>query len=190
MAQQGPQREDGASQDIVLVLDNSGSMKKTYLAFLTKAAVKAFVQKASASTRIAIVIFDSDARLAVPFTSLSKEHPGAVLSGLAQIDYRGLLTHIPAAVERPVYELKLNSRPNAAKSIILLTDGIIDTGNPTKYLEVTSWLREELATDAARHEIKLYGIALTAKADFRLLQFLLDSAKFSGCDRFRGYESW
>lgn len=172
--------------DIILVLDNSGSMRKNDPAFLTKAAVKAFVQQVSDGVNAAIIIFDSDARLVVPLTPLSKRHSDAVLSGLEQIDYRGLLTNTPAAMERAIYELKLNSRPEAAKSIILLTDGIVDTGDSGKDAEASRWLREELATDAARHEIKFFGIALTSKADFQLLQSL---AVTTGGDYFRAQQA-
>lgn len=172
-------------QDIILVLDNSGSMKKNDPAFLTKAAVKAFVQRASASIRSALVIFDSDARLVVPLTPLAEKQSSAVLSGLDQINYRGLLTNIPAAMERALYELNLNSRPHATKSIILLTDGLIDTGDPVRDADAGKWLREELATDAARHEIKFFGIALTDKADFRLLQSLALTTKG---DYFRAHQ--
>ncbi len=169
-AQGGP--ADNGLRDIMLILDNSGSMKKNDPSFLTKAAVKEFVRRTSASTSAAIIVFDSNARLVVPLTPLSGKQSHTVLAGLDQINYRGLLTNIPAAMERAIYELKLNSRPAALKSIILLTDGIIDTGNPARDGEAGKWLRQELATDAARHEIKVFGIALTDKADFQLLQSL------------------
>ncbi|MGF1614805.1 MAG: VWA domain-containing protein [Gammaproteobacteria bacterium] len=163
---------DSPLQDIVLVLDNSGSMRKNDPGFLTKVAVKEFVQQSAATVSVAVMVFDSDARLVAPLAPLSKTQSQAVLKSLDQIDYRGQLTHIPAAMERAIYELKLHSRPGAAKSIILLTDGIVDTGNPASDAEATQWLREKLATEAARHRIKFFGIALTDEADFQLLQSL------------------
>lgn len=163
---------DRRLQDIVLVLDNSGSMRKNDPGFLTKVAVKEFVQQSAATFSVAVIVFDSDARLVTPLAPLSKAQSEAVLKSLEQIDYRGQLTHMPAAMERAIYELKLNARPGAAKSIILLTDGIVDTGNPANDAQATQWLRKELAAEAARHRIKFFGIALTDEADFQLLQSL------------------
>jgi hypothetical protein len=184
VAQEGP--TPTSLQDIVLVLDNSGSMKENDPAFLTKAAAKELVRRASAGTHAAVVIFDSTARLVAPLTPLSEKQAGTILARLDQIDYRGLLTDIPAAMERAVYELKLNSRPEATKSVIFLTDGIVDTGDPAKDLYAANWLRQELAADAARQEIKFFGIALGEKADFHLLQSLALTTKG---DYFRAREA-
>ncbi|MGH8656450.1 MAG: VWA domain-containing protein [Gammaproteobacteria bacterium] len=166
------QQASAVTQDIVLLLDNSGSMKKNDPRFVTKDAVRRFVSRTPHSGRLALLLFDQKARLIVPLTAMSDVQRAKVLSSLDHIDYRGLFTNIPAAFEQALYELKTKGRENALKSIILLTDGIVDTGDKRRDLDRTRWLREELAADAAMQGITVFGVGLGAKSDIQLLQSL------------------
>ncbi len=159
-------------KDVVLVLDNSGSMKKNDPQFLTNNAVTEFINNLDESTRIAIVIFDEDVRTAVPLTDISSTSKQGLLDSLSQINYRGLYTNSPAAVESAIYNLKNNGREEARKIIVFMTDGIVDTGNADRDLEKTKWLKEDLAADAADADIRIFGIAFTDNADFELIQSL------------------
>jgi len=94
------------------------------------------------------------------------------LKSLDQVNYKGLFSDSPAAIERAVYELKLNGRNNARKVIILLTDGIVDTGDKVQDLEKTKWLKEDLTQECRNAGIKIFGVAFTEKADFSLIQTL------------------
>jgi pSer/pThr/pTyr-binding forkhead associated (FHA) protein/uncharacterized protein YegL len=157
-------------KDVVLVLDNSGSMKKNDPNFLVKNAVKEFISQQDENTRVGIVIFDQDVRLPVSLTDASLANRQTLLNSIENINYKGLFTDSPAGIERAIYELKNNGRADAQKSIIFMTDGIVDTGAPEKDLEKSKWLREDLAPDAADNEIKIFGIAFTEGADFQLIQ--------------------
>jgi len=159
-------------KDIVLVLDNSGSMKKNDPQFLTKQAVTEFINNLDESTRVAIVIFDQDVRTAVPLTEISSASRQGLLDSLSQINYKGLYTNSPAAIESAIYDLKNNGREEARKIIVFMTDGIVDTGNADRDLEKTKWLKEDLAADAADAGIRIFGIAFTENADFELIQSL------------------
>ncbi|MCH8263482.1 MAG: VWA domain-containing protein, partial [Proteobacteria bacterium] len=164
--------ESQLMKDIILVLDNSGSMKKNDPQFLTKQAVTEFINKLDESTRVAIVIFDQDVRMAVPLTEISSASRQGLLDSLSKINYRGLYTNSPAAIESAIYDLKNNGREEARKIIVFMTDGIVDTGNVDRDLEKTKWLKEDLAADAADAGIKIFGIAFTENADFELIQSL------------------
>ena len=157
-------------KDVVLVLDNSGSMKKNDPNFLVSKAVREFISQQDTNTRVGVVIFDQAVRLPVPLTDASLANRETILNSLEKINYKGLFTNSPAGIERAIYELKNNGRPEAQKSIIFMTDGIVDTGNPERDLEKSKWLREDLAADAADNEIKIFGIAFTEAADFQLIQ--------------------
>ena len=164
---------DGESiliKDVVLVLDNSGSMKKNDPKFLVNNAVKEFISQQDENTRVGIVIFDQAVRLPVPLTDASLSNRETILNSIEEINYKGLFTDSPAGIERAIYELKNNGRVDAEKSIIFMTDGIVDTGAPERDLEKSKWLREDLAPDAADNEIKIFGIAFTDAADFQLIQ--------------------
>jgi pSer/pThr/pTyr-binding forkhead associated (FHA) protein/Mg-chelatase subunit ChlD len=158
------------SKDVVLVLDNSGSMKKNDPEFLVNQAVKEFISQQDENTRVAVVIFDQGVRLPVPLTDASISNRETILNSIENVNYKGLFTDSPAGIERAIYELKNNGRADAEKSIIFMTDGIVDTGEPARDLEKSKWLREDLAPDAADNEIKIFGIAFTEAADFQLIQ--------------------
>ncbi|MGH8608516.1 MAG: BON domain-containing protein [Gammaproteobacteria bacterium] len=163
-AQTGPNASAALPKDIVLVLDNSGSMRKNDPRFLTKEAVARFVRGVPNEARLSVVIFDKQVR-ATPLGSRDSVN-------LAQFNYRGPLTNIPAAVARAIQELKLNGRPGAARSIVLLTDGVVDTGTKAQDREVTHWLRAQLASDAASSGVKILTVALGTGSDSQLLQEL------------------
>lgn len=158
------------TKDVILVLDNSGSMKKNDPEFLVSQAVKEFISQQDENTRVGIVIFDQGVRLPVALTTSSLANRETILNSIEEINYKGLFTDSPAGIERAIYELKNNGRDNAQKSIIFMTDGIVDTGVPERDLEKSKWLREDLAPDAADNEIKIFGIAFTEGADFQLIQ--------------------
>jgi pSer/pThr/pTyr-binding forkhead associated (FHA) protein len=158
------------TKDVVLVLDNSGSMKKNDPSFLVIKAVKEFISQQDENTRVGIVIFDQGVRLPVSLTDASLANRETILNSIEEINYKGLFTDSPAGIERAIYELKNNGRIDAEKSIIFMTDGIVDTGAPDRDLEKSKWLREDLAPDAADNEIKIFGIAFTDAADFQLIQ--------------------
>lgn len=157
-------------KDVILVLDNSGSMKKNDPDFLVSKAVKEFISQQDENTRVGIVIFDQGVRLPVPLTDSSLANRETILNSIEEINYKGLFTDSPAGIERAIYELKNNGRSDAQMSIIFMTDGIVDTGAADRDLEKSKWLREDLAPDAADNEIKIFGIAFTEGADFQLIQ--------------------
>ncbi|GMQ96705.1 MAG: hypothetical protein BMS9Abin15_0381 [Gammaproteobacteria bacterium] len=158
--------------DMVLMLDNSGSMKKNDPQFLASKAVSEFIDGLSSDSNVAVIIFDQDVELALPLTPVNDETIAKIKASIDSINYRGLYTNSPDALERAIYELKLHARPDAEKSIIFLTDGIVDTGQPAKDIEKARWMREDLAASAADQNIRIFGIAFTDGADFSLIQSL------------------
>ncbi len=166
-------------QDLIFVLDNSGSMHENDPDILTKSMVSAFIKELKKVDRVGIIIFDESARLAVPLTLLDTPASRKKLSGaLNQINYHGQRTNTPAAIERAVYELRTTGRPDSRRSIVFLTDGIIDTGDASRDVDMTKWLIEDLTSECAGLEIKIFGVAFTEKADFHLIQSL--AAKTDG----------
>ncbi len=157
-------------KDIVLLLDNSSSINDPYS--LAKAVAGQFVRDASEDTRLAILVFDSEARFVVSLAPTPGQTRDSVVARLERVNYEGLATDTPGAVSQAIHELKLNSRPEATKSIILVTDGVVDTGDKNRDLDDTEWLREILMADAAHHDISIFSVALTNKSDTRLLQAL------------------
>jgi len=168
-----PVESQQAELDIVFVLDNSGSMRSNDPNFITRKVVTNFVSDLGERARLGMVIFDETAELVEPLTSLDDaEIRASFLKGLDLIDFKGKFTNSPAGIERAVYELRTNGRPHAEKIIIFLTDGIVDTGNKNQDLEKEKWLKEDLTQESKNAGIRIFGIAFTDNADFRLIQTL------------------
>ncbi len=163
-------------RDLMLVLDNSGSMRKNDPDFLLKDAVRTFVNALQGDVRLGVVIFDARSTLAVPLSALEEQSRKRILESLAAVDYRGRFTDIPGAIERAIYELKRNGRPDARRSIVFITDGIVDTGDTQRDRERRAWLERELVADAADEGIRIFAIAFTEDADFQLIQTLAEKS--------------
>lgn len=162
-----------AELDIVFVLDNSGSMRNNDPNFITKEVVTNFLGGLGERSHLGMVIFDETATLVVPLTSLANaEVRTRFLESLDVINFKGKFTNSPAGIERAIYELKTNGRQDTNKIIIFLTDGIVDTGNKSQDLEKENWLKEDLTRESKNAGIRIFGIAFTDDADFRLIQTL------------------
>ena len=161
-----------APTDIIVLLDNSGSMRQNDPSFALKGSINKFFTNLPADTRAGVLIFDQKVTYPVPMAAVDDAVRAAVTASLTKIDYRGQYTNIPAAMERAIYELKTTGRKDAAKIVVFMTDGIVDTGNPAFDAEKAKWLRDDLAVDAADNGIRIFGIAFTENADFFLIQSL------------------
>jgi Mg-chelatase subunit ChlD len=162
-----------AELDIVFVLDNSGSMRNNDPNFITKEVVTNFLGGLGKRSRLGMVIFDETANLVEPLTSLDNAEVRArFLESLDVINFKGKFTNSPAGIERAIYELKTNGRQDTKKIIVFLTDGIVDTGNKSQDLEKENWLKEDLTRESKNAGIRIFGIAFTDNADFRLIQTL------------------
>ena len=168
---------DELKQDIVLMVDNSGSMKKNDPEFLAHHALQAFISEHDDAARVALIVFDQNVNLIVPFTSLTDEAKPALLEAIQKIDYSGALTNSPAALERAIYEITLHGREEADKSIILITDGVVDTGDQVQDKQKENWMFEELSALAAEFNIRIFSIAFAEAANYQLLQTLAFKTK-------------
>lgn len=157
--------------DVIFLLDNSGSMIANDPQFITREVVTEFLMNLKEGFRVGMVIFDREATLIETLSSVNTvEDAQRFMKSLDRIDYKGQFTNTPSGVERAVYELKSNGREDAEKIIILLTDGIVDTGNKEQDLAGEEWLRDQLAMDCKKAGIRVFGIAFTEMADYRLIQ--------------------
>ena len=169
--------------DVVLVLDQSGSMKQNDPQRLMVQAARAFVEKLGPEDAAGLVVFGSQARAAHSLASLAdREQREGLLTEIARIRYSDRHTNISAGIERGVYELKQHGRPDAMPFLIFITDGIMDTGSGAKDVEMRVWLRTQLLPEARQRGIRLFSVALTEQADYALIQ---EMASVTGGDYYR-----
>lgn len=168
-AQAGPAAQE--AEDVVVVVDNSGSMRRNDPDSLALLAVQRFVERRAADTRVALLVFDETARLVVPLApsdDAARERFAAALD--EEVTYRGRWTNLPAAIERALYHLRTDGREGTRRSIVFLTDGRVDTGDAERDEELEDWLSEGLADSAADAGVRLFGIAFTEDADYRVIE--------------------
>lgn len=172
----GADTQQPPARDVVLVLDNSGSMRDNDPQSLVPAAVQQFVAELDTGDRVALLVFDQDVELVQDFVSVAAGRE-QLLAALTAIDYSGQRTDSPAAIERALYALKNQGRADAHRLIVFMTDGIVDTGDPERDAASRDWLLGDLAADAARAGIRIFAIAFTNDADFQLIQSLANKTE-------------
>ena len=160
-----------AARDVLLVLDNSGSMRKNDPNRLAPSAVAQFIERQPGDTRIGIVMFADEPELIVPLTAVDTGR-AELTAAMDRLNYVGRWTQTAGAIERALYELHNHGRADAQRAIVLMTDGIIDTGDAKRDAGLYDWLRNSLAPQAAREGVQIYGLAFTERADYQLLQSL------------------
>lgn len=179
------QPASAAPVDLMFVIDNSGSMRKNDPEFVTAKVLENFVRRLPDLARVGMVLFDQTARLLEP---LELRPPGETqerfVAALARIDYKGRYTNSAVGIERALYELKSNGRPEARRGIVFITDGIVDTGNARKDQELNQWLKQDLTAESKSLGVRIFGVALTEAADFILIQAL---ATRTGGEYYRTY---
>ncbi len=113
-------------RDVILVLDNSASMKRVDAKGLARSAVGGFVEKLKGDVRAALVLVDHSATVSVPLTAVTDESRLEFLEALQKLNYHGMYPDMVIALEQALRELEVNGRGGAEKSIILLTGGLLD----------------------------------------------------------------
>ncbi len=163
-------------RQIVLLLDNSGSMHEHDPDHKIHRALRHFIQRLNPSDQAAVILFDDKVSQIAGLTQTNASGKTEILQALAALNYRGKYTNTAAALEKAIYTLRIQDPDpnidNPHKIILLITDGVVDTGNAARNRENVQWMRHGLANEAARLNIAIYGIAVTEAADFQTLQSL------------------
>ncbi len=160
---------------VVLLIDTSGSMAGRPIAD-AKLAISNFIGEIGRGTRVALVRFSSEVRVASGFTA----DRGRILDEVSALKATGET----ALYDGVVHAAKMmEARPPEQRNIVLLTDGADTVSKST--------LSRALVA-ARRADVRIFGVALksedfsgrsiealTAKTDGRLLQ-TTDSSELSG----------
>ncbi len=166
--------EQGKGADIVLLIDSSGSMRKTDPHDYRKTAAKLFVSLLGSADRVGVVSFGDTAKLLLPLTRDTKENYGRFMSSINKISSREFSTNIYEGVKMGFDELK-TSKSNK-KVLLLLSDGKLTLGSKEKEAEALSSLNA-LLPELVKSGMTLSTIAFSDQAD---AGFLEDLARAGG----------
>lgn len=165
-----------AGNNIVLLMDNSGSMRKNDPDFWSKSSAEFFVSRCQPTDRVSIIPFDSSLRLNKKQKFVDPlKHRKEIIKFIREMDYKGPWTDFHWALNAAYEELK---RQEGKKYVILFTDGEPDPDPKDKQYEQTAdkaKKNRELSMEVIRKlyksaGIRLFTIAFTNKSDIDFLK--------------------
>jgi hypothetical protein len=157
--------------DVVLVMDSSGSMKKTDPLSLRIPAAKLFISLLKEDDRVSVVSFSDKSYLLIALTPLDTEgNKNSVLAATDRISSDGLYTNLYEALNKGYDILSNTEETDRGRIIILMSDGMMDVGNPDEDKRLIDKIKNELAIRLEDKGIKVYTIAFTKQSDRKLLE--------------------
>ncbi len=168
-AREAGQHEQSKGADIVLLIDSSGSMRKTDPQNNRKTSAKLFISLLGSDDRVGIVSFGDSAKLLLPLTPNSKENYGKFISAINRISSREFSTNIYDGVKMGFDQLKTSS--SNKKVLVLLSDGKLTLGSKEKEAAALSSLSALLPV-MVKSGITLSTIAFSDQSDARFLEDL------------------
>ena len=161
------------NMDVVLVMDSTGSMKKSDPLFLRMPAAKLFISLLDKHDRASVVSFTDSAEILSPSVLLDSEDSKNTISGAVdKITSTGLHTNLYEALNKGMEILREEKRPGSENIIVFMSDGIMDTGDTEKDKALIEKLKTDLTNTLIDYGIKVYAIAFTGQSDIQLLERL------------------
>jgi len=156
--------------DAVLVLDASRSMQRTDSKRLRDQAAKLFIRFLGTGDRAAIIEFDREARVTKPLSDISPATLPDLDKAIESVPVEGGFTDLESGLFAAYTMLSENGRKDAAKTIVLLSDGKMDPHPSTgTAAELTTKVLESELPDYKLKNIKLYTVAFSDESDKALL---------------------
>ena len=159
------------NMDVVLVMDSSGSMKKTDPHFLRIPAAKLFISLLREGDRASVVSFSDKGYMISPLIPVADKANVSSLNRAAEkISSKGLFTNLYEAFNTGMRILSDTKDPtDREKVILIMTDGMMDTGDSAEDDRLLDLIDSELLGRMKEQHIKVYSIAFTRLSDQKLL---------------------
>ncbi|MBI5741780.1 MAG: VWA domain-containing protein [Nitrospirae bacterium] len=162
---------DKAGTDVVLVMDSSGSMKKTDPLSLRIPAAKMFISLLDKNDRAGIISFSDNASSLSPLLSLDSDgNKNALMLSAEKITSTGLHTNLFEALNKGFEALSAEKNSGRERIIVLMSDGMMDTGYAGKDRELIERLKTDLSGSLRDQGVKVYAVAFTGGSDKQLLE--------------------
>ncbi|HBH62159.1 MAG TPA: hypothetical protein DDX85_10570 [Nitrospiraceae bacterium] len=157
--------------DVVLVMDSSGSMKKTDPMSLRIPAAQLFISLLDKNDRASVVSFSDTSYPIIHLTPVdSDSSKDQLLKAADKISSAGLFTNLYDALAGGLRILSEGEKNGRSKIIVLMSDGMMDVGDTDKDRELVDKIKNEMAVTLEDKGIKVYAIAFTEQSDRLLLE--------------------
>ena len=158
---------DETNRDIVLVLDKGIDLRSIKNEIGT---VFDQLEKTESSTRIAVIGFDA---VVTDIASLSLASEGGsrvLLDALTNEENISSSSNVAAGIERGISELTSQEAVAISKTIIVFSDGNIQTGSEQSNQDYRSWLADVLTQSAVRSEIRIFWVSTNTTESVEFVQ--------------------
>jgi len=156
-----------AGVDVMLLMDSSGSMKRTDPRNYRRDAAKLFISLLGKEDRIGVMSFGDDATLLLPLTQNTEAGRKDLFGAVTKITSKEFSTNITAAVQKGLDELKTSRKQQ--RMLIMMSDGKLALGTKERDDAALAALNM-LLPELAKANIKLYAVAFTGESDRVLLE--------------------
>jgi hypothetical protein len=157
--------------DVVLVMDSTGSMKKTDPQSLRMPAAKMFISLLGKNDRAGVIRFSDSADALSPLTFPdSGSGKNILFQAIDGITSTGLHTNLYDALHKGLEVVSREKKTGREQIIVLMSDGLMDTGDPQKDKALTEKLGTDLTKMLIDRGVKVYAIAFTGDSDSDLLE--------------------
>lgn len=156
--------------DVRMVIDVSGSMKRNDPKNLREPAVDLLVRLLPEESRAGVWTFGKYVNMLIPHRDVDDEWRNLARENASKINSVGLFTNIGAALEKASVGIG-ESSSGYSKSIILLTDGMVDVSKDPEENRV-EWRRiiDDVIPKLQSAGITVHTVALSKHADKNLLE--------------------
>jgi len=157
--------------DVVLVMDSSGSMKKTDPKSMRIPAAKMFISLLKENDRAGVISFSGQGNTIINLTPVgSQANKDKLLSAAEKITSDGRYTNLHDALRKGIEVVSGDKATDRKKIVVLMSDGMMDVGDPLEDMKLVDMIRDNLSGELEESEIKVYTIAFTAQSDRELLE--------------------
>lgn len=157
--------------DVRILIDTSGSMKKTDPINLRVPALKLLVNLLPAPSRAGVWLFDTSANRLLPPQEISPQSRAAMLKVAGMIHSRGLNTDIESALRAATQDWTGPAPAGVKRTVILLTDGMVDL---PKGADASAQSRQRILDELLPHlqsaGVVVHTVGLSEQSDRSLLQ--------------------
>ncbi|WP_193222329.1 VWA domain-containing protein [Alkalilimnicola sp. S0819] len=161
-----------AADEVRVLIDVSGSMKRTDPNNLRAPALRLLVGLLPADSRAGVWTFGQYVNNTVPEGAVDRAWRAQAQRAAGAIHSRGLFTDIGAALDRATRDWQ-EPDPDTRRSIILLSDGMVDVSKePGANDRARRRLLKQTLPALQRAGINVHTIALSTEADAALLERL------------------
>ena len=158
--------------DVRVLIDVSGSMKQTDPNNLRTPALKLLVGLLPNGTRAGVWTFGQYVNMQVKLGKVDAGWKANAQKEAARIHSRGLFTNLEGAIEKATADWQKRD-PRYRRSVILLTDGMVDLSKDTSENAASrKRLLEDVLHRLHESEVTIHTIALSDQADMELLRSL------------------